>query len=75
VGTRRSEAGRETGIALDARRHGLTQAKLAGVSQPAIAQLESPDSNPTIDTLNRVTGAMGPRGARAYGPRHGRAPP
>src|SRR5437899_10660077 len=40
----------------------LTQAelaKLAGVSQPAIAQLESPDSNPTIDTLNRVAGAMG----------------
>src|SRR2546425_7747354 len=41
---------------------GLTQAelaRLAGVSQPAIAQLESPDSNPTIDTLNRVAGAMG----------------
>jgi len=43
---------------------GLTQAelaKLAGVSQPAIAQLENPDSNPTIDTLNRVAGAMGAR--------------
>ena len=41
---------------------GLTQAELAvlaGVSQPAIAQLESPDSNPTIDTLNRVARAMG----------------
>src|SRR5947209_20189393 len=41
---------------------GLTQAelaKLAGVSQPAIAQLESPDSNPTIDTLNRVARAVG----------------
>ncbi len=41
---------------------GLTQAelaKLAGVSQPAIAQLESPDSNPTIETLNRVASAMG----------------
>src|SRR5436309_2470315 len=41
---------------------GLTQAelaKLAGVSQPAIAQLESPGSNPTIDTLNRVARAMG----------------
>ena len=41
---------------------GLTQAelaKLAGVSQPAIAQLESPDSNPTIETLNRVAQAMG----------------
>ena len=41
---------------------GLTQAelaRLAGVSQPAIAQLESPDSNPTIDTVNRVARAMG----------------
>ncbi len=41
---------------------GLTQAELAhlaGVSQPAIAQLESPDSNPTIDTINRVARAMG----------------
>ena len=41
---------------------GLTQAEpanLAGVSQPAIAQLESPDSNPTIETLSRVARAMG----------------
>lgn len=41
---------------------GLTQselARLAGVSQPAIAQLESPDSNPTIDTLSGVARAMG----------------
>jgi transcriptional regulator with XRE-family HTH domain/predicted RNase H-like HicB family nuclease len=41
---------------------GLTQgelARLAGVSQPAIAQLESPYSNPTIDTLNRVARPMG----------------
>jgi len=41
---------------------GLTQselARLAGISQPAIAQLESPDSNPTIDTLSRVVRAMG----------------
>jgi len=41
---------------------GVTQAELAnlaGVSQPAIAQLESPDSNPTIETLNRVARAMG----------------
>src|SRR2546426_6018632 len=41
---------------------GLTQAelaKLAGVSQPAIAQPQSPDSNPTIDTLSRVARAMG----------------
>src|SRR5947209_8244437 len=41
---------------------GLTQAelaRLAGVSQPAIAQLEGPDSNPTVDTLNRVASATG----------------
>jgi len=41
---------------------GLTQselARLAGVSQPAIAQLESPGSNPTISTLTRVARAMG----------------
>jgi transcriptional regulator with XRE-family HTH domain/predicted RNase H-like HicB family nuclease len=41
---------------------GLTQAelgKLAGMSQPAIAQIESPDSNPTIDSINRVARAMG----------------
>jgi len=40
---------------------GLTQAelaRLAHVSQPAIAQLESPDSNPTIDTISRVARAM-----------------
>jgi len=28
-------------------------------ARTAIAQLESPDSNPTIDTLNRVARAMG----------------
>jgi predicted transcriptional regulator len=36
---------------------GLTQArlaKLAGVSQPVIAKLEAPDSNPTVETLDRV---------------------
>lgn len=41
---------------------GLTQKQLAekaGVSQPAIAQLEDPDSNPTIDTLQKVAGALG----------------
>jgi predicted RNase H-like HicB family nuclease/DNA-binding XRE family transcriptional regulator len=36
---------------------GLTQAqlaKLAGVSQPVVAKLESPRSNPTVETLDRV---------------------
>ncbi len=36
---------------------GLTQArlaKLAGVSQPVIAKLEAPNSNPTVETLDRV---------------------
>jgi transcriptional regulator with XRE-family HTH domain/predicted RNase H-like HicB family nuclease len=40
---------------------GLTQtelARLAHVSQPAIAQIESPDSNPSIDTISRVARAM-----------------
>jgi DNA-binding XRE family transcriptional regulator/predicted RNase H-like HicB family nuclease len=41
---------------------GLSQAQLArraGVSQPAIAQLEHPDSNPTIQTLEKVARALG----------------
>ena len=41
---------------------GLSQAQLAkraGVSQPAIAQLEHPDSNPTIQTLQKVARALG----------------
>ncbi len=41
---------------------GLTQAELAkraGVSQPAIAQLEDPDSNPTVETLQKVAKALG----------------
>ena len=36
---------------------GLTQArlaKLAGVSQPLIAKLEAPGSNPTVETLDRI---------------------
>ncbi len=43
-------------------RAGLTQAELAkraGISQPAIAQLEDPDSNPTIETLQKAAKALG----------------
>jgi transcriptional regulator with XRE-family HTH domain len=43
---------------------GLTQAELAhraGLSQPAVARLERPGSNPTIATLDRVLRASGRR--------------
>ena len=42
----------------------LTQAQLAKcaqVTQQQIAQLESPDSNPTLDTLEKVARALGAR--------------
>ena len=49
----------------DARlRAGLTQADLArrlGVSQAAVAKLERPAANPTVDTLDRVLWATGHR--------------
>lgn len=49
----------------DARRAaGLTQTQLgtrAGMAQPAIARLERPGSNPTIETLERVLRATGRR--------------
>jgi DNA-binding XRE family transcriptional regulator/predicted RNase H-like HicB family nuclease len=41
---------------------GLTQAQLAkraGVSQQQIAKLESPEGNPTLETLDRVAAALG----------------
>lgn len=41
---------------------GLTQVELAerlGVSQPTVARLESPRSNPTLSTLRRAIAATG----------------
>lgn len=41
---------------------GLSQAALArqlGVSQQAVAKVEHPDANPTVDTLLRVAAALG----------------
>jgi len=43
---------------------GLTQADLAhrlGISQAAVAKLESPRANPTVDTLDRALWATGHR--------------
>lgn len=51
------------GLLRDARqRAGLTQAQLAarlGVSQAAVAKLERPGANPTVDTLDRALWATG----------------
>jgi transcriptional regulator with XRE-family HTH domain len=44
------------------KRAGLTQAELAerlGISQPTVARLESPRSNPTLSTLSRAVAATG----------------
>ena len=46
------------------KRAGLTQAELArraGLSQPAVARLEDPDYNTTLDMLERVAAALGAR--------------
>jgi transcriptional regulator with XRE-family HTH domain len=46
------------------RRAGLTQAELGarlGLSQAAIAKLERPGANPTVETLARAVGATGHR--------------
>jgi transcriptional regulator with XRE-family HTH domain len=45
-------------------RAGLTQAELADrldISQAAVAKLEAPGANPTVDTLDRVLRATGHR--------------
>lgn len=44
------------------KRAGLTQSQLAeraGVTQQQVARLESPDSNPTLDLLERIARALG----------------
>jgi transcriptional regulator with XRE-family HTH domain len=46
------------------REAGLTQAQLArrmGVSQAAVAKLEQPDANPTVETLENALWATGHR--------------
>ncbi|ENZ75597.1 hypothetical protein OR214_04582 [Ralstonia pickettii OR214] len=43
---------------------GLSQTQLAeltGLSQPQIATIERPNSNPTIDTLKKIAEALGVR--------------
>jgi transcriptional regulator with XRE-family HTH domain len=61
-----SDYGRDPSFMLKAARlrAGLTQAELArrlGVSQAAVAKLESPRANPTVDTLDRALRATGHR--------------
>lgn len=59
----RGEASRPGRLLADARlRAGLTQADLAqriAISQASVAQLERPDSNPRIATLDRALRATG----------------
>jgi transcriptional regulator with XRE-family HTH domain len=59
----RGEASRPGRLLADARRRaGLTQAELArrlAISQAAVAQLEQPDSNPRVATLDRALRAAG----------------
>ena len=57
----------------DARRGaGLSQAALAerlGISQAAVAKLERPGANPTVETLDRVLWAAGQRLVLSVAPR------
>jgi|GEM_PF-947450 len=56
------------------REAGLTQAELArrlGISQAAVAQLERPDSNPRIATLDRALRAAGAEFTLSAQPRRG----
>ena len=42
--------------------HGLTQTELAriiGIKQPAVARLEAGETNPSWETLNRISQALG----------------
>jgi transcriptional regulator with XRE-family HTH domain len=59
----RGDASRPGSLVAEARRSaGLTQSELAGrlgVSQAAVAQLERPDSNPRLATLDRALRALG----------------
>lgn len=59
----RGEASRPGSLLAEARlRAGLTQAELArrlAISQASVAQLERPDSNPRIATLDRALRAAG----------------
>ena len=71
--TTTATAARVTQLLKDARRGaGLTQADLArrlGVSQAAIAKLERPGANPTVETLDRIVWATGHRLTLAAPPR------
>jgi len=56
---------------------GLTQvqlARLAGVAQPSLARVESPGSNPTVATLEKIAAALGCRLEVALAPMPLRAP-
>jgi transcriptional regulator with XRE-family HTH domain len=56
------------------RRAGLTQTELAHrlrTTQSSIARLESPGSNPRLDTLDRAIGATGQRIEVSVGPDFG----
>ena len=60
-------------LRLARRRAHLTQAELAkraGVSQQQVARVESPDSNPTLGTLEKIADALGATLEIGLVPRH-----